>query len=131
MKIDQEPCTAEAHRNCFNLTKVLNVSAQGEFEDITITKENWTDVIDATHRIDPNIPVWRCLQIYSVCPNGIISPLSLALYETYTACGGFGNISPSDYFEMSAFYSDAVKVINRERNRIAKMRKTENTDGDQ
>lgn len=90
---------------------------------LTITRANWTDVIDEVHKLDPNMPDWQCLLQYSVCPRGVISPLSYELLELYRALDGTNRVATIEqYNALPALYVDACRVIGAEMARIKKVR---------
>ena len=95
----------------------------GKPKPLTITRHNWTDVIDEVHKLDPNMPEWECLLQYSVCPRGVVTPLSYELLELYRALDGTNRIATiDDYNRLPAIYVDACHIIGRELARIKKIR---------
>ena len=99
---------------------MINVKAPGgKLPALTLTKGNWTDAINEAHKLDPNLPDWQCLDLYSICKRGIITPLSAELFRLYRVLNGTGRIAtPRQYDELSAIYVDACDVIEKEMRRL-------------
>jgi hypothetical protein len=63
-----------------------------------------------------SLPALNCLMSLSVCPAGLITPLSWSLLQAHNACDGTARIvTPEQYYSLPALYVDAVSVIESER----------------
>ena len=110
------------------MTRHDTVIAKGvNLPRVQITRETWGKVVDYWREKDGHDrrPEYLCLRAFSVCPAGIVTPLSQGLFRLYTACDGYSRIrTPSEFNALPALWVEAVDIINAERARIDSEKKT-------
>ena len=93
--------------------------------DVTITEDNWTNIIDEVRKVNPKASVRECLlDYYPVCINHIISPLSRELWSMYCAIGGLKNETYQSYMELPQTVYEGFSIIQREIDKIDKSRQS-------
>ena len=118
-QLGKQLCGKEGHRNCLADKESIEVNGK------TLTKDNWYIVVEEYREIHPQAGIKICLDQYGICPHGIVSPMSIELWNLYQACGGLSRIAkPSEYYELPSLYVDAVRVIDNEIHRIEEIRKS-------
>ncbi len=100
-----------------NLEKQIRIKGSG-LPWITITKDNWTNLIDVVRKVIPGTPMYNCILLYGVCPNSIVSSLSHDFYNLYKICGGVSRVrTPDEYYSLPALYVDVCDIIDQELSR--------------
>jgi len=91
--------------------------------DIVITEDNWTNIIDEVHKINPKASTRECLlDYYPVCINHIITPLSRELWNMYCHIDGFKNERFETYMELPQVVYEAFCIIQSEIQQMDKQR---------
>ena len=94
-------------------------------DDIVITRDNWTNIINAVRKINPKASVRECLlDYYPVCINHIITPLSRELWNIYCHVDGFKNNDFASYMDLPQVIYEGFVIIQREVDRIDKVRRS-------
>jgi len=117
-QIDCQTCRSKPeykNRKCFNETETIVIKSK--LGEKTIHRDNWTEIIDYMHALDPNYSIYGCFRHFGVCPIPIIDDRALQLWNCYNACRGLNVKTPADYYGLPAVYVDAVQIIEKELDR--------------
>lgn len=90
-----------------------------------VHRDEWYQIVGAVHKAigHEGLSPYACFKQYSICPAGVISPLSLAIWNAYHACGGTSRLrSPAEYYALPSVYLEGVKVIDAELMRLEEYR---------
>jgi hypothetical protein len=109
-RYDCTACNCEKHE-CFKVKNEINARSLN-LPQVTITKENWYDLVVAfeKHSGQKTIPIFPFI-LYNVCPRPIITDQSNLLVQTFIMLDGYGSLSYFDLDDYPARYADAVAII--------------------
>lgn len=90
-----------------------------------VTLNNLSELIDLVRKkAGVKVPAWKCVCIYyKICLPSMTTPFSAHCLALYHSIGGFKNETFDSYCRMPAILVDAFRVIQREYDRINKIRK--------
>lgn len=91
--------------------------------DIPVTTDTWWNVVEIVRSQETLISVLDCLKQMSLCPIGIVNQESLELIKMFAATEGIKNIrTPAEYLSLSAYWVQAVDIIEDERSIYARIK---------
>lgn len=92
-------------------------------------KHEWEKIVVAArkHAGNDKIPLWSAMvSYYSVCVSSLVTELSFTLWDLYQRIDGTKNETYRSYYDLPAFWVSACGVIEKETNRIDKIKEDKN-----